>query len=86
MKELHTFREFLNKDSLFGSNNSSIIDKLKSLKPGETFSTKNPEDLTLLYLKIQNNIAEPSEKSPKELSGMKFKYTYSNKTYSLQKI
>jgi len=41
MKELHIFREFINKDSLFSSNDSSIIDKLKSLKPGEVFSTSN---------------------------------------------
>ena len=86
MKELHIFREFLNKESLFNFNGSPIIDKLKSLKPGETFSTKNPEDLTPLYLRIQNNTAEPSEKSPKELSGMKFNYIYSNNTYTLQKI
>ena len=86
MKELHVFREFLNKESLFNFNESPIIDKLKSLKPGETFSTKNSEDLTPLYLRIQNNTAEPSEKSPKELSGMKFNYIYSNNTYTLQKI
>lgn len=86
MKELHIFREFLNKDSLFGSNNSPIIDKLKSLKPGEVFSTSNQEDLTPLYLQVRGNIAEPSQKSPKELSGMRFNYIYKNNVYSLQKI